>query len=308
MIGLSFIYTVAGVLFALYAALSLLDRRWANAVFWGLLALSFLAGDRLGDLANGWLVLGLVAVAASGRMRRSGGEVDRSAEAARYGNRLFLPVLVVPAVALIGTIGFRFWPGLADPKQATLVALVLGVLLALAVACAWLRPRPVTPLREGLRLMDSVGWAAVLPQMLASLGAVFALSGVGDVVGGLIGHMVPHGSLIGATIAYGLGMALFTIVMGNAFAAFPVMMAAVGIPLLIHGQHGNPAAIAAIGMLCGFCGTLLTPMAANFNIVPAVLLDLRDRHGVIRAQVATALPLLAVNILLILWLAFPGHP
>jgi uncharacterized membrane protein len=137
---------------------------------------------------------------------------------------------------------------------------------------------------------------------------VFALSGVGDVVGGLIGHMVPHGSLIGATIAYGLGMALFTIVMGNAFAAFPVMMAAVGIPLLIHGQHGNPAAIAAIGMLCGFCGTLLTPMAANFNIVPAVLLDLRDRHGVIRAQVATALPLLAVNILLILWLAFPGHP
>jgi uncharacterized membrane protein len=275
-----------------------------------LLALSFLFGDRLGDIGNGCLVLGLVVVAATGRMRRSGSEdgADRAVEAARRGNRLFLPILIVPVVALVGTLAFWRWPGLADPKQATLVALVLGVLIALAGACAWLRPRPMTPLREGLRLMDSVGWAAVLPQMLASLGAVFALSGVGSVVGGLIGHMVPQGSLLGATIAYGLGMALFTIVMGNAFAAFPVMMAAVGLPLLIHGQHGDPAVIAAIGMLCGFCGTLLTPMAANFNIVPAVLLDLKDRHGVIRAQAPTALPLLAINILLILWLAFPGHP
>ncbi|HLZ79274.1 MAG TPA: DUF979 domain-containing protein [Sphingomonas sp.] len=306
MIGLSFIYTVAGTLFAFYAALSLAGRRLANAAFWGLLALSFLFGNRLGDLANGFLVLGLVAVAASGRMRRSvgGEEIDRAAEAARRGNRLFLPVLVIPATALVGTLAFQHWPALADPKQGTLVALTLGVLLALAAACLWLRPRAVAPIREGLRLMDSVGWAAVLPQMLASLGAVFALSGVGTVVGGLIGRLVPHGSLIGATIAYGLGMALFTIVMGNAFAAFPVMMAAVGLPLLIHGHHGDPAAVAAIGMLCGFCGTLLTPMAANFNIVPAVLLDLRDRYGVIRQQVATALPLLAVNIAFIIWFAF----
>ncbi len=306
MIGLPFIYTVAGTLFALYAALSLADRRLANAAFWGLLALSFLLGDRLGDLANGFLVVGLVMVAASGRMRRSesAGDIDRSAEAAKYGNRLFLPVLVIPATALIGTLAFQHWPALADPKQGTLVALTFGVLLALAAACLWLRPRAATPIREGLRLMDSVGWAAVLPQMLASLGAVFALSGVGTVVGGLIGQLVPQGSLVGATLAYGLGMALFTIVMGNAFAAFPVMMAAVGLPLLIHGHHGNPAVVAAIGMLCGFCGTLLTPMAANFNIVPAVLLDLKDRYGVIRAQIATALPLLMVNIALIVWLAF----
>jgi uncharacterized membrane protein len=93
-------------------------------------------------------------------------------------------------------------------------------------------------------------------------------------------------------------------VMGNAFAAFPVMMAAVGLPLLVHAYHGDPAVVAAIGMLCGFCGTLLTPMAANFNIVPAVLLDLRDRYGVIRAQAPTALPLLLVNILLLIGLAF----
>ena len=140
--------------------------------------------------------------------------------------------------------------------------------------------------------------------MLASLGAVFALAGVGDVVGGIVRLAIPDGSLLGAVIAYGLGMALFTIVMGNAFAAFPVMTAAIGIPLLIHQYHGDPAIICAIGMLAGFCGTLLTPMAANFNLLPAALLQLKDEYGVIRRQVGTALPLLCVNILLIYWLAF----
>jgi uncharacterized membrane protein len=178
------------------------------------------------------------------------------------------------------------------------------VVLALVLCYGWLRPRPATPFDEGRRLMDGVGWAAVLPQMLASLGAVFALAGVGDVVGGIIGGLIPQGSLIGAVLAYGLGMALFTIVMGNAFAAFPVMAAAVGIPVLIHGAGGNPAVVAAIGMLAGFCGTLMTPMAANFNLVPAALLDLKDRNGVIRAQIPTALPLLAVNIALLYWLGF----
>ena len=44
--------------------------------------------------------------------------------------------------------------------------------------------------------------------------------------------------------------------------------------------------MAAIGMLSGFCGTLMTPMAANFNIVPAALLELADRNAVIKAQIA----------------------
>ena len=155
------------------------------------------------------------------------------------------------------------------------------------------------PMNKGL--IDEIGWAAVLPQLLASLGAVFAIAGVGDAVGGLIGHAIPAGSVAGAAIAYGLGMALFTIVMGNAFAAFPVMAAAVGIPLLVKGYGGDPAAVAAVGMLAGFCGTLLTPMAANFNIVPAALLELKDRYGVIRAQAPTALVLLAFNIVLLWW-------
>ena len=313
MIGIQFVYWVAGIAFAAFALSAIRDRgnarRLGNAVFYALIALSLLAGDRLGDFGNGLLVLALVGVAGIGWMGRgpeSGPTADeRRIESDRRGNRLFLPALVIPVAALGGTLLFKRAPAIVDPGQATLVALTLGVLAALALCYAWLRPRPAIPFVEGRRLMDSVGWAAVLPQMLAALGAVFALAGVGEVVGGIANRAIPQGSLVGATVTYGLGMALFTMVMGNAFAAFPVMAAAIGVPLLIGEYGGDPAIVSAIGMLAGFCGTLMTPMAANFNIVPAALLDLKDRNGVIRAQVPTAVPLLAANIALLYFLAFP---
>lgn len=311
MIGLPFVYTLAGLTFLAFAVLSLRDasnaKRWGNAAFWGLLALSMLAGDRLGDFGNGLLVLALVAIAGSGQLGRGTGGTAAEVRARRaelHGNRLFLLALVIPATALIGTFGFDYLPGLVNPKQVTLVSLALGALLALAIGLAWLRPHPAAPLQEGRRLMDSVGWAAILPQMLASLGAVFALAGVGDVVGQLMAGVIPEGSLIGAVIAFALGMALFTMVMGNAFAAFPVMAAAIAVPVLIRQYGGDPAVICAIGMLAGFCGTLMTPMAANFNMVPAALLELQDRNAVVKAQIGTALPLLVINTLFIWWFAF----
>lgn len=311
MIGIAAVYLVAGALFAGFAVLSARDatnpKRFGNAAFWALLSLSFFAGDWLGDFGNGLLVLGLVAIAGlglTGRSKECSDQPVRIAAAKQHGNRLFLLALVIPACALAGTFGFKQWPGLIDPKQVTLISLTIGVIAALVIGTVWLKPRPLVAFEEGRRLMDAVGWAAILPQMLASLGAVFALAGVGGVVGGIVGDMIPNGSLIGAVLAYTLGMALFTIIMGNAFAAFPVMAAAVGVPLLIRMHGGDPAIVAAIGMLVGFCGTLLTPMAANFNIVPAALLALKDRNGVIKAQAPTAIPLLAVNILLLYWLAF----
>ncbi|MGB3722564.1 MAG: DUF979 domain-containing protein, partial [Pacificimonas sp.] len=277
MITLGFVYIVAGLTFAAFAILSLNDRtngkRFGNAAFWALLAVSFLAGDLLGDLGNGILVLALVGIAGFGLLGR-GETATTSPEARRReaharGARLFLPALIIPAVALGGTFLFKAFPDLAETGQATIVALTLGTILALIVCHLWLRPPPLAPLQEGRKLIDAVGWAAVLPQMLASLGAVFALAGVGEVVGGLAGNAIPDGSVIGAVAAYCIGMALFTMIMGNAFAAFPVMTAAVGLPLLILEYQGDAAVICAIGMLSGFCGTLCTPMAANFNIVPA---------------------------------------
>jgi uncharacterized membrane protein len=221
----------------------------------------------------------------------------------RFGNKLFLPALIIPFTAFVGTLAFNYTPlkdiGLIDPKSVTLVLLGAGVIIALITCYAWLRPTVLAPVDEGGRLADSIGWALVLPQMLASLGVIFAAAGVGTTIGALAGSIIPHGSVFLAVLLYALGMVVFTMIMGNAFAAFPVMAAAIGVPILIQADGGNPAVIGAVGMLAGFCGTLMTPMAANFNIVPAALLELKSQYGVIRAQVPTAIPLLIANILIL---------
>ena len=315
MITLAWLYIPAGLLFGAVALRSAGDRanpkRLGTAAFWGLMALSLLGGDRIGDFGNGLVVLGLAALAGFGMVGRgkpaTTSEPEREASAARLGNRLFLPALVIPLTALVGTLAWNYTPagqsGWIEPKRETYVFLILGVILALGVIAAWLRPPLLAPVEEGRRLLDAIGWAAVLPQLLAALGAVFAFAGVGDIVGSGVRSVIPEGNVFLTVCVFALGMAGFTMIMGNAFAAFPVMAAAVGVPLLIADHGGNPAAIGAVGMLAGFCGTLMTPMAANFNLVPAALLELKDPYAVIRAQVPTALALLLANIAILYFFA-----
>jgi uncharacterized membrane protein len=316
MIGVGAVYALAGLMFAAFAVFTLRDptnpKRYRRSAFWALLGLSFLAGDRLGDLGDGLIVVGLAGLAAVGGLGLGKPQTTTPAErvegAQRWGDRLFWLALIVPAVALAGTLGFKALhvgaSPLIDPKQASVIALALGVVVALVVAMVMLRPPLSAPLQEGRRLADLVGWALVLPQMLAALGAVFALAGVGQSVGHLVGAVLPSTSPAAAVIAYTVGMAGFTLVMGNAFAAFPVMTAGVGLPLIVHKFGGDPAIMGALGMLSGFCGTLLTPMAANFNIVPTTLLELPDRWAVIKAQAPTALLMLIVNTALMYALVF----
>ncbi len=316
MITLEWLYILTGFFFAAWSILSALDRtngkRWGNAAFWGLLAVSFFFGTHFPDLANGVLVLALVGIAGFGGLGRGDppttGLAERQALSEKLGNKLFLPAIIIPVTAVAGTLLYNYTPfgetGLFEERRETLILLGVGVMVSLAVCYAWLRPPLLAPIEEGRRLMDSIGWAAILPQMLAALGGVFALAGVGDIIGGIAGATIPEGSLFLSVGVYCIGMALFTIIMGNAFAAFPVMAAAIGIPILVIGFGGDPAIIGAIGMLAGFCGTLLTPMAANFNIVPAALLELKSQYGVIRMQVWTAIPVFVCNVLLIYFLAF----
>ena len=316
MITLHWLYALAGLMFAAFAILSLTDRanpkRFGNAAFWGLMALSLLAGDWIGDFGNGLLVLGLGAIGGFNFVVRSHPPTTSNDErehwSKRLGNRLFLPALIIPMTALIGTLVYNYTRigdlGWIEPKRETYVFLALGVLIALATMFAWLKPPAMAPLQEGRRLADAIGWAITLPQMLAALGVLFAAAGIGDIIGSVTRSIIPEGSVFLTIVVFGLGMVIFTMIMGNAFAAFPVMAAAIGVPLLIQTYHGDPAVIGAVGMLAGFCGTLMTPMAANFNLVPAALLELKDQYGVVKMQVATALPLFVLNLGIIYFAAF----
>jgi uncharacterized membrane protein len=192
-----------------------------------------------------------------------------------------------------------------DRAQFTLIALGAACLAATLTALWLTRSSPRHAIGEASRLLDALSWAALLPMLLAMLGAVFAATGVGDAIAHMVAAAIPTQSRAACLFAFVFGMVAFTIIMGNAFAAFPVMMAGIGLPLLIGQHHAHAAALGALGMLTGYCGTLLTPMAANFNIVPAALLELRDPNGVIRAQWPTALALLVVNVALLWFFGLP---
>jgi uncharacterized membrane protein len=309
MIGLGPIYVLAGLMFGAMALMSARDsrnpKRWRNAAFWGLYAVSFLFGDLLGDLGNGILVLAMVAVVAAGlgigRPQTTTAE-ERKRLAQKFGNAIFAPALAIPLVTIFAALALRqifiARRPLVDPAQTALIGLGLASVTAVVLCRVLLKQRVRTALDEGRRLMDLLGWAALLPQMLSALGAIFAIAGVGGAVGEIASQAIPGGSRSAAVVAYALGMALFTAVMGNAFAAFPVLTIGIGLPLIVMQFHGDPVAMSAIGMLCGFCGTLTTPMAANFNIVPAALLGLKSRNGVIAVQIPTAILLLMANMVL----------
>ncbi|MBL8842199.1 MAG: DUF979 domain-containing protein [Planctomycetes bacterium] len=267
-------------------------RRIGSAAFWALLALTFLVGRKLPPPLVGGCVVALVALAATkqvGAPRRVAIDgAARLAESLRLRARLLWPPLLLALVAAGGALLLPriTWEGgrLVDPKQATTVALGLGVVAALLLALPLTRAGPRAPLRAGGRLLQELGWALILPQMLAALGGIFAKSGVGDVIAGGAKELLPDGAPLLAVVLYCGGMTLFTVLMGNAFAAFPVLTLGIGIPFIVQQYGGDPAIMGAFGMLSGYCGTLVTPMAANFNVVPAVLLELDDRHAILKVQ------------------------
>jgi uncharacterized membrane protein len=316
MVNLAHIFVVLGGLFIGAAVLDARDRRWSVAAFWAILATPFLFGDAIlaaHKAGTRWpaqaMGIGVIALGLLASRNRAGAPVDdrgqapaREASAARLGNRLFVPALMIPALTIALLLGAKHlrWDGAAliDPTQTGLISLGIAAILALVVALAITRARPIHGLGEGRRLLDTIGWAVALPMVLATLGTVFTTTGVGGAIASVVGAVIPTDSRVACLFAYALGMVGFTAIMGNAFAAFPVMTAGIGLPLLVVRHGADPAALGAIGMLTGYCGTLLTPMAANFNVVPAVLLELRDDYGVIRAQWPTALALIVANIVL----------
>jgi uncharacterized membrane protein len=314
MIRIGAAYHLAGAVFAVVAVSAAvspaadLRQRVGRAAFFGLLAVSFLAGDRLGDLGNGVLVAALVLVGAAGGLRGGGSVVPAPAWAASraVGNAVFLPILVVPLVTVAGTllVGHVRLGGapLVDPKQVTVISLAMGAAAALAAAMAIFRPPLTAPAVEARRLLEAIGSAAILPQLLAALGAVFTLAGVGRAMQSLIVRFAPLDSRLAVVAAFCVGMALFTTVLGNAFAAFPVLVAALGAPIIVGRLGGDAAMMGAVGMLSGYCGTLVTPMA-SFNIIPTALLDL-PAGAVIRAQAPTAALVLTFNIVLLWVFAF----
>jgi uncharacterized membrane protein len=303
------LYVLLGSYFALIGWRAARDRQRpaaaARSAFFAILAVLFLGGDLLPTAVAGALVLALAVIAGWGLPQHTAAPASTREQTG--GKRLLLPVLAIPALTIVLTLTLPHVTvaGVAFSKQAAaLYGLACACIVALALALAITRETPGPALARGGDLLESIGWAVLLPLLLAVLGTLFAKAGVGDALAQAIGALMPLDVRWVAILAYGLGMALLTMAMGNAFAAFPVIAGGIGMPFLVSVHGADPAPLAAIGMLSGYCGTLMTPMAANFNLVPVALLDLTDRNAVIRAQIPTAIPLLAGNLILLGLLCF----
>ena len=299
---LEIFYIMIGLYMATTMIFTLKDKnhktRIGTALFWGIVSVIFIFGKLIPSTIIGVLII-VIAVLSALKQINIGTlkQLDSTftqLKADKLGLKIFIPSLTIAIVAMI-IAQFTPFSGTVAIGIAATVALLLTFVITKA--------KPIEYIEDSNRMFQSVGVFAILPQLLASLGALFTAAGVGDIISNIISGVIPDGNRLAGVIAYCVGMAIFTAIMGNGFAAFSVITVGIGVPF-VFAQGGDPIVCSALALTAGFCGTLLTPMAANFNMLPAALLEMKDKNGVIKAQAPFALVLLTIHIILMYTLGF----
>ena len=284
------IYFIIGLLCIYCGVKNLKDKENPEPVgtfiFWAVLGVVLALGRWLPSLVSGILVVVMCIPAILKKVKKGAVSAATKAETEatyeKIGMKIFVPTLSIGMLAVICAI-----TGMGIGLSA-LNGVALGVLVAIILLMIMNRDnKPSTFLNDSERMLSTVGPLSMLPMLLACLGSVFTAAGVGDVISDLVSHII--------------GMMLFTMIMGNAYAAITVMTVGIGYPfVLAHGA--NPVVIGMLALTCGFCGTLCTPMAANFNTVPVALLDMKKPMGVIKNQVPVAIIMMVVQIVMMILL------
>lgn len=269
-------------------------------LFWTILGIIFIFGEAIPYKVTGGLLVILAIITVTKQLHIGKFENISSqfkiAQSEKLKNKIFIPAVLIGIAAFL-ILQFKIGKTAIPPA----LGIGGGSLVALLAAAIIIKPKFSETNEDTSKLLMQIGATAILPQLLAALGAVFTKAGVGKVIAASISSVVPTGNIFIGIVIYAIGMVIFTMIMGNAFAAFSVITAGIGIPFIIK-NGGNPAIIGALGMTAGYCGTLMTPMAANFNIVPASILEIKDKYGIIKVQAPMALLLLVTHVILMLLL------
>ena len=300
-------------------------HRSANALYWAVLGAVFLlpekipySGYPLVGLAVGLLVFldatGVIRPAIirteippntpqPDQIKTQSSQASLPGLCSRTPGAILWPVLAIPGITFAVALSYR-WLGM-DSSTGALIGLGVSGVVAMALAC-WMTSRRIRELAEaGATLTEEIGTLNILPQLLAALGTVFTGAGVGTLLASYFAHFIPPNRPFLAGLVYLATMTVFTAIMGNSFAAFAVVTVGIGIPLVILPYSLDPAFVAILGLTAGSCGTLLSPMAANFNLLPAYLYEMKNPYGIIRHQWKFALGLWACHaVILATWLFF----
>ncbi|MGG7161329.1 DUF979 domain-containing protein [Clostridium baratii] len=304
-VALEIFYVIMGLLMLViaYKSFTTIDsnKKYFTAAFWALISLPFIFGKVLPyNVVGGILVLSsLLTLSKQVVFAKYDMASEEEGEKAsnKIQNKIFIPSLVLAfAAVLVAMVLTNF-------KNSSQFAIGVGAIVAIIAAFVITKAKPKEAVNDGARLLHQMGPTSMLPQLLVALGALFTQAGVGEVISKYISGVVPADNRFFGVVAYVLGMALFTMVMGNGFAAFSVITAGIGVPFVL-AQGANPVIVGALALTAGYCGTLLTPMAANFNIVPSALLECKNQYEVIKYQAPTAIILLVVHVFAMYFLAF----
>ena len=294
--GLSVVWIIVGLI-AIYAGIkNLLDKenpsRIGTAVFWCSFGIVCAFGDWLPAKVSGILVIVMCMPPIFKRVKV--GKVnapEKSHTEKQYqkiGMKIFIPALTVAVFSLV----FALFTNISS-----MIGITIGTFVAVIILMAYSpkENKPQVFMQDSERFLSLMGPLCMLPQLLGCLGGIFTQAGVGEVIANIVENVVPKGNVNVGIIVFAIGMALFTMIMGNAFAAITVMTVGIGGPFVLS-YGADPVTIGMLALTCGYCGTLCTPMAANFNIVPVAILNMKDRWGVIKNQVLVAVIMLTVQI------------
>ena len=299
---LQIFYIMIGLYMGLTMVFTIKDKnhktRIGTALFWGILSVVFMFGDYIPTKIVGALVIVIAVLSATKQINigtlKQLDETFATLKAEKLGLKIFIPSLSIAIIAML-IASFTDFSGT--------VAIGISSTLTLVLTFVITKAKPKEFLEDSNRMYQSMGSFVILPQLLASLGVLFTAAGVGDKISAIISGVIPTGNVLVGVIAYCVGIAVFTAIMGNAFAAFSVITVGVGLPF-VFAQGGDPVVCSVLALTAGYCGTLLTPMAANFNMLPAALLELKDKNAVIKAQAPIAIILLVTHIFLMYTLGF----
>lgn len=295
-IGLNVVWVIIGLI-TIYAGIkNLLDKenpsRVGTAVFWCSFGIVCGFGSWLPAKVSGALVLimCLPPIFKKVKIGKTDNPTKEHTEQQfkKIGMKVFVPAFSVAVCSLFFAL---------FSNMSSMVAITVGVIVAMILLMAFdaKQNKPAVFLNDSERFLGITGPLSMLPQLLGCLGGVFTAAGVGDVIAQLVEKIVPKGNVNIGIIVYAIGMVLFTMIMGNAFAAITVMTVGIGAPFVL-AYGANPVVIGMLALTCGYCGTLLTPMAANFNILPVAILNMKDRWGAIKNQVLVAIFMLVFQI------------
>lgn len=292
---LEIIYITIGLITLYTGIKNAMDKenpsRVGTSVFWCSLGIVLAFGRWIPIIIDGALIIVMTIPAIFHKVKigkqESPSQEETNTAFNKIGMRVFVPALSIGIFAIIFAI---------FTKLGALVGVGAGIVVSVILLMLFSQEnKPQVFLKDSERLLSTVGPLSMLPMLLASLGAIFTAAGVGDVIAALVGNIVPEGNVNVGIIVYAIGMMLFTMIMGNAFAAITVMTVGIGAPFVL-ALGADPVVIGMIALTAGYCGTLCTPMAANFNIVPVAMLDMKDRMGVIKNQIVPALIMIVFQI------------